>query len=76
MDESTIAIGSWKGRGSLNVMVTAMDCRELLERLLVRFDAENGSSMQENMPSNNNAVDEVQSTHDIDDSEAPEGDNS
>ncbi|KAK4264939.1 hypothetical protein QN277_026054 [Acacia crassicarpa] len=76
VDESTIAIGCWKGRGSLNVMVTAMDCRELLERLLVRFDAENGSSMHENMPSNTNAVDEVQSTHDIDDSEAPEGPNS
>ncbi|CAL1385339.1 unnamed protein product [Linum trigynum] len=36
VDASTIAIGCWKGRGSLSVMVTAIDCQELLERLSVR----------------------------------------
>ncbi|XP_027368050.1 tRNA (cytosine(34)-C(5))-methyltransferase-like isoform X3 [Abrus precatorius] len=40
VDESTIAIGCWKGRARLTVMVTAMDCQELLERLLIRFDTE------------------------------------
>ncbi|CAL1352881.1 unnamed protein product [Linum trigynum] len=36
VDASTIAVGCWKGRGSLSVMVTAIDCQELLERLSVR----------------------------------------
>ncbi|XP_050205626.1 uncharacterized protein LOC126655466 [Mercurialis annua] len=40
VDASTIAIGCWKGRSSLNVMVTAIDCQELLERLSVRMDGE------------------------------------
>lgn len=37
MDASTIAIGCWRGRARLSVMVTAMDCQELLERLLIRL---------------------------------------
>ncbi|CAL0329934.1 unnamed protein product [Lupinus luteus] len=45
VDESTIAIGCWKGRARLTVMVTAMDCQELLERLLIRLDPEKGSSI-------------------------------
>lgn len=66
VDESTIAIGCWKGRASLTVMVTAMDCRELLERLLVRLDTD--SCVHEDIPSNN-AGDEVQCTNGIEDSE-------
>ncbi|KAK9949491.1 hypothetical protein M0R45_005009 [Rubus argutus] len=42
VDESTIAIGCWKGRNSLSVMVTALDCQELLERLLMRIETGNG----------------------------------
>ncbi|XP_054806628.1 uncharacterized protein LOC129309217 [Prosopis cineraria] len=75
VDESTIAIGCWKGRASLTVMVTAMDCRELLERLLVRFDTGKGSSVRENMPSSN-AFDEIQGPNVIDDSAATGGDDS
>ncbi|KAJ6917002.1 hypothetical protein NC652_019411 [Populus alba x Populus x berolinensis] len=48
VDASTIAIGCWKGRSNLSVMVTAIDCQELLERLSVRMEAEKGSSVQEN----------------------------
>lgn len=48
VDESTIAIGCWKGRASLSVMVTAIDCQELLERLLMRIEMEKDNSMQEN----------------------------
>ncbi|GMY11395.1 tRNA (cytosine(34)-C(5))-methyltransferase-like [Fagus crenata] len=55
VDESTIAIGCWKGRGSLSVMVTATDCQELQERLLTRMEAENGSLVQEEKPSNGEA---------------------
>ena len=40
VEESTIAIGCWKGRSSLSVMVTAIDCRELQERLLARMETE------------------------------------
>nr|KYP75779.1 tRNA (cytosine-5-)-methyltransferase NSUN2 [Cajanus cajan] len=53
VDESTIAIGCWKGRGSLTVMVGALECQELLERLLMRLDTvtEKDSSMHEDKPS-------------------------
>lgn len=55
MDESSIAIGCWKGGASLTVMVTSMECEELLERLLMRSDrvTEKGSSMHEDELSNN-----------------------
>ncbi|KAL5992529.1 hypothetical protein ACLOJK_013448 [Asimina triloba] len=33
VDPSTVAIGCWKGRSSLTVMVSQTDCKELLERL-------------------------------------------
>ncbi|KAK7318639.1 hypothetical protein RJT34_03343 [Clitoria ternatea] len=44
VDESTIAIGCWKGRARLTLMITAMDGQELLERLLIRLDTEKGFS--------------------------------
>ncbi|KAK9670696.1 hypothetical protein RND81_13G218800 [Saponaria officinalis] len=40
MDSSTIAIGCWKGRSNINVMVTALDCKDLLERLEKRMEAD------------------------------------
>lgn len=52
VDASTIAIGCWKGRAGLNVMVTALDCQELLERLLIRMETEKGSCLLGNKPSN------------------------
>ncbi|KAK0604800.1 hypothetical protein LWI29_019597 [Acer saccharum] len=62
IDASTIAIGCWKGRGSLSVMVSAIDCQELLERLLIRMEPEpeNGDSLQEN----NGNTDEVKDMDD------------
>ncbi|XP_027335289.1 tRNA (cytosine(34)-C(5))-methyltransferase-like isoform X2 [Abrus precatorius] len=55
VDESAIAIGCWKGRASLTVMVSVMECQELLERLSMRLDTvtEKDSSMHEDKPSNN-----------------------
>ncbi|KAG2716682.1 hypothetical protein I3760_03G138900 [Carya illinoinensis] len=47
VDDSTIAIGCWKGRASLSVMVNAIECQELLERLLIHMDAQNGSLVHE-----------------------------
>ena len=47
-DTSTIAIGCWKGRAGLSVMVTAIDCQELLERLSARIETDKGTLAQEN----------------------------
>ncbi|KAE9610312.1 putative tRNA (cytosine(34)-C(5))-methyltransferase [Lupinus albus] len=52
VDESTIAIGCWRGRVRLTVMVTAMDCQELLARLLIRLDPEKGASVNVDRSSN------------------------
>ncbi|KAJ8769636.1 hypothetical protein K2173_005239 [Erythroxylum novogranatense] len=49
VDASTVAIGCWKGRSSPSVMVMAIDCQELLERLRLRTETENHSPMQENI---------------------------
>ncbi|KAK2997703.1 hypothetical protein RJ639_026583, partial [Escallonia herrerae] len=50
VDASTIAIGCWRGRNSISVMVTAIDCQELLERLLVHMETEKESLLPENQP--------------------------
>lgn len=47
MDGSTIAIGCWRGRTNISVMVTAIECLEMLERLSVRLETGNGSEMLE-----------------------------
>ncbi|KAM1181875.1 hypothetical protein ACFX13_000436 [Malus domestica] len=52
VEESTIAIGCWKGRSSLSVMVTAIDCQELQERLLARMETEKGPLGKKNEASN------------------------
>ncbi|CAH9084943.1 unnamed protein product [Cuscuta europaea] len=33
VDASTVAIGCWRGRTNVSVMVTSLDCQELLERM-------------------------------------------
>lgn len=33
VDASTVAIGCWRGRSNVSVMVTSLDCQELLERM-------------------------------------------
>ncbi|GAB2232154.1 hypothetical protein Drorol1_Dr00011181 [Drosera rotundifolia] len=54
---SAIAIGCWKGRSNIAVMVSAIDCQELLDRLMNRWGEDapleektntEDSSMQEN----------------------------
>ncbi|KAL9660750.1 hypothetical protein QQ045_025567 [Rhodiola kirilowii] len=42
-----IAIGCWKGRGSITVMVTAIECQEILERLVIRGVIERSSPAEE-----------------------------
>lgn len=51
VDGSTIAIGCWRGRTNISVMVTAIECLEMLERLSVRLETGNGSEMLETKPS-------------------------
>lgn len=68
IDASTIAIGCWKGRACLSVMVTAIDCQELLERLLMRLEIEKGDLVQENAM----GTDEVQEEMNDNGKEEPE----
>ncbi|XP_071692152.1 uncharacterized protein [Rutidosis leptorrhynchoides] len=56
VDKSTITIGCWKGRASLSVMVTAIDCQELLERLLVRLGTEKGSLTDDKLANGDEVV--------------------
>lgn len=51
-ENSSIAIGCWRGRASLSVMVTAIDCQELLERLLARTELKNEVGAHEEKPLN------------------------
>ncbi|KAF8018484.1 hypothetical protein BT93_H3384 [Corymbia citriodora subsp. variegata] len=48
--ESPIAIGCWRGKATLSVMVTALDCQELLERLLLRMEPLKESPVHESKP--------------------------
>ncbi|KAF6170326.1 hypothetical protein GIB67_043016, partial [Kingdonia uniflora] len=49
VDASTVAIGCWKGKTNVSVMVAPTDCQELLGRLSVHFENKKDSSDQENM---------------------------
>ncbi|XP_057431487.1 uncharacterized protein LOC130724305 isoform X2 [Lotus japonicus] len=71
VDESTIGIGCWKGMASLTVMVTAIECQELLERLLIRANTNRiGLLMHEDQPSHNVGDEEQQSNAKHEDVEA------
>ncbi|XP_048232395.1 RNA cytosine-C(5)-methyltransferase NSUN2 isoform X3 [Ricinus communis] len=72
VDASTIAIGCWKGRSSLSVMVTAIDCQELLERLLARMDTGEGSSVQESIAEACEAQDDMNGIEKVEDTETTE----
>ncbi|CAN4097302.1 unnamed protein product [Withania somnifera] len=50
VDASTIAIGCWRGRNSITVMVIALDCQELLERMLMYLEEDSDSLLLENKP--------------------------
>ncbi|KAI8029390.1 tRNA (cytosine(34)-C(5))-methyltransferase [Camellia lanceoleosa] len=70
VDASTIAIGCWRGRTNVSVMVTAIDCREMLERLSMRMGTKNGSELPETKPSN--ADPEELGTNDVESKEDAE----
>ncbi|XP_060213122.1 uncharacterized protein LOC132640530 isoform X1 [Lycium barbarum] len=50
VDASTIAIGCWRGRNSITVMVIALDIQELLERMLMYLEEDSDSLLLENKP--------------------------
>ncbi|XP_043689984.1 RNA cytosine-C(5)-methyltransferase NSUN2-like [Telopea speciosissima] len=52
VDGSTIAIGCWKGKSNVFVMVSEIDSQELLQRLSVQPGSEKGSLEQESRPLN------------------------
>lgn len=54
-----MAIGCWKGKASLSVLVTAIDCQELLERLLACKEVGGDSSLQETETTLDNVMDKV-----------------
>lgn len=72
VDVSTIAIGCWKGRASLTVMVTAIECQEMLERLLMRLEGVNGTSPVENISSDVADESKVEESNDVEMNEETE----
>ncbi|XP_047329348.1 RNA cytosine-C(5)-methyltransferase NSUN2 [Impatiens glandulifera] len=71
---STIAIGCWRGRTNIAVMVTAIDCLELLERLSAR--KEFGNVFLSTTDNNNNKTDSSPKEEDEEDNtcETPSAD--
>ncbi|KAK4366980.1 hypothetical protein RND71_014860 [Anisodus tanguticus] len=63
-DPSTIAIGCWRGRSNISVMVTALDCQELLERMSMGVEEEKDSSLPEIEPSTTKADEIVEAVDD------------
>ncbi|THF97559.1 hypothetical protein TEA_013458 [Camellia sinensis var. sinensis] len=70
VDASTIAIGCWRGRTNVSVMVTAIDCQEMLERLSMWMETKNGSELPETKPSD--ADPEELGTNDVESKEDAE----
>ncbi|KAI4325970.1 hypothetical protein MLD38_031328 [Melastoma candidum] len=69
-DASSIAIGCWRGRASLSVMVTAIDCQELLVRLLARTESKTELGADGKQPLNgidHGSYDENSEEHVVDD---------
>ncbi|KAK1315492.1 hypothetical protein QJS10_CPA06g02029 [Acorus calamus] len=46
VDASTIAIGCWRGKTNVSVMVSQMDCQELLDRISARLGRERSTAPQ------------------------------
>lgn len=50
VDASTVAIGCWRGRTNVSVMVTSLDCQELLERMSQYTEEDPTFSVPESKP--------------------------
>lgn len=49
--DKQVAIGCWKGRANISVMVSALDCQELLERMPMYMEEDTAMSLHKNKPS-------------------------
>lgn len=65
-DSQEIAIGCWKGRGSITVMVTEIECVEMIERLVIRGDIESTPPGEEAKPSSTNGLESHEEEEAID----------
>ncbi|XP_078444197.1 uncharacterized protein LOC144713481 [Wolffia australiana] len=68
VDASTVAIGCWKGKASLSVMVSETDSKELLGRLSYKFEGINGVEFTTNI-GNTEDVDEAAQVIEYDEEE-------
>lgn len=62
VNDSPIAVGCWKGRTNISVMLSELDCRELLERLVLRKGESKNSLLdgEEMKPEIGNEADLIQ----------------
>ncbi|KAJ8544025.1 hypothetical protein K7X08_025643 [Anisodus acutangulus] len=63
-DPSTIAIGCWRGKSNISVMVTTLDYQELLERMSIGVEEEKDSSLPKTEPSTTKADEIVEVVED------------
>ncbi|KAL8151918.1 hypothetical protein V2J09_021726, partial [Rumex salicifolius] len=70
---STLAIGCWKGKANMTVMVTAIDCQDLLERLVKRLEAK-GIFLEEKEEKGVLSEEGTENVQAADDSESKEAD--
>lgn len=63
-DPSTIAIGCWRGRANISVMVTALDCQELLGRISMGVEEETKTSSSETKQSTTKADNIIEKVED------------
>ncbi|KAF3650357.1 hypothetical protein FXO38_17198 [Capsicum annuum] len=54
-DPSAITIGCWRGKANISVMVTALDCQELLDRMSMGMEEETKAFSLKIKPSTNKA---------------------
>ncbi|GAB4848718.1 hypothetical protein Ancab_003445 [Ancistrocladus abbreviatus] len=65
VNSSTIVIGCWKGRSNTSVMVSEIDCRDLLERVVRRFGTEDVSPIQEKKREDTFLMQEMEKTRSL-----------
>ncbi|OVA15687.1 Bacterial Fmu (Sun)/eukaryotic nucleolar NOL1/Nop2p [Macleaya cordata] len=65
VDASTIAIGCWKGKTNVSVMVSPTDCEELLERLSVRLGSKKEESLVQENKNSDLEVNAVEAMNDV-----------
>ncbi|KAH9301592.1 hypothetical protein KI387_013175, partial [Taxus chinensis] len=68
-EKSLIAVGCWKGRTNLSLMVSKLESEELLERIVFKY----GKEMSDNIISKDNYIEEADETSDVSDNGVKHG---